>query len=104
MRGRLLYRKGKEAALLRRRRRKAAKIEVREVIDSFIGDAGVEGALRVDEPEHDWQITDDDDECELFWANMPVEVSRERHILNIPTRPERCFPGKAVKSREVMLG
>ena len=42
MRGRVLY---KEAAMLRRRRRKAAKIEVREVISSFVWDVDVEGDL-----------------------------------------------------------
>ena len=68
------------------------------------GEADVEGVRGDDEPEHNRQATDDDDHCELFWANLPVEVSRERHILNIPKRPERCYPGRAVKSREVMLG
>ena len=102
MRGRLFCNNGKEAALLRRRRRKAAKVEVREVIKSFIGEADVEGVRGEDEPVHNRQATDDDDDCELFWANLPVEVSRERHILNIPTRPERCYLGRAVKSREVM--
>ena len=75
MRGRVLY---KEAAMLRRRRRKAAKIEVREVISSFVGDADVEGDLGVKEPGHDRLNTDDDDDCEQFWACLPVEVSREK--------------------------
>ena len=88
----------------RERRRRAANIKVREIIKSFIGEADVEGVRGDDEPEHNRQATDDDEDCELFWANLPVEVSRERHILNIPTRPERCYPGRAVKSREVMLG
>ena len=42
MRGRVLC---KEASMLRRRRRRAAKIEVREAISSFVGDADVEGDL-----------------------------------------------------------
>ena len=62
------------------------------------------GAQGVNEPEHDRQMTEDDYDCEHFRANLPVEVSRETHLLNIPTRPERCFPGKAVRSRESMLG
>ena len=72
MRGRLLYRKGKETALLRRRRRKAAKSEVREVISSFIGDAGEEGAQGDDEPEHDWQATEDDKACEGGVLGQPA--------------------------------
>ena len=100
MRGRVLC---KEASMLRRRRRRVAKIEDREAISSFVGDADVEGDLGVKEPGHGRLNTDDDDDCEQFWACLPVEVSRERHILDIPTEPDRCFPGKVVKSREAML-
>ena len=60
MRGRLLYRNSKEAALLRRRRRRFAKIEVREVISSFLGNAGNEVAQGIVEPEHSEQATEDD--------------------------------------------
>jgi len=99
MKGRLLYRNCKEAALLRRRRRKIAKSEVREVISSFLGDAGNEGAQGTDEPEHNEQATEDDKASEEFWANLPVVVSRERHILRIPTKPDvflakRCSRGR----------
>ena len=104
MKGRLLLRQGKEAAQLRRRRRREAKVEVREVIVSFIGDADVVGDQGVTEPEHDQQMTEDDNDCEQFWASLPVELSRETHLLDIPTRPDRCFPGKAVRSREARLG
>ena len=93
MRGRLRCKIGKEAALLRRRRRRDAKSEVREVIRSFIGDA--DGAS----PNLDERATEEDEECEAFWANLPVEVSRERHILNIPSPPTYDFRGKAGKPR-----
>ena len=39
LRGRLLYKLGKEAALVRRRRRKEVKTEVRELTRSFLDDA-----------------------------------------------------------------
>ena len=104
MRGRLLCRNSKEAALLRRSRRRIAKIEVREVISSFLGNAGNEVAQGIVEPEHSEQATEDDKVSEEFWASLPVVASRERHVLNIPTKPERCFPGKAVQSRMLLLG
>ena len=99
MRGRLRCKIGKEAALLRRRRRKDAKGEVREVIRSFVDDAGGEGDQVAHDPDHSGHATAEDKDCEAFWASLPVEVSRGKHFLNIPTKPDRCFPGKAVKSR-----
>ena len=76
-----------------------AKCEVREVISSFLGEAGNDGA-RVDvELEHDVRAMEDDKASEEFWASLPVEVSREKHIQDIPTKPDRYFPGKAVTSR-----
>ena len=104
MRGRLLCRNSKEAALLRRSRRRIAKIEVRKVISSFLGNAGNEVAQGIVEPEHSEQATEDDKVSEEVWASLPVVASRERHVLNIPTKPERCFPGKAVQSRMLLLG
>ena len=89
MSGRLRCKIGREAALLRRRRRKEAKSEAREVISSFIGDAEGDGGQDAYEPNCDEQTAAEDNECEIFWANLPVEVSREKHLLNIPTRPGR---------------
>ena len=104
MRGRLRCKIGKEAALLRRRRRKDAKSEVREVIRSFVGEADGARVQEAPSSELDERATAEDEECEAFWASLPVEVSREQHILNIPSLPTHGFPGKAVKSRDERLG
>ena len=118
MRGRLLCKIGKEAARLRRQRRKDAKVEVREVIRSFISAADGEGQTMDDgvvadsspAGENLSQQTDDqweqalgsDNSDEEFWATLPTTDSRTMHIQGIPSRPDRSFPGKAVRSRLVI--
>ena len=104
MRGRLRCKIAKSAALLRRRRRKDAKSEVREVIRSFIGEADGARDQEALSSDLDERATAEDEECEAFWASLPVEVSRERHILNIPSLPTHDFLGKAVKSRNEQPG
>ena len=157
MRGRLLYKISKEAAEVRRRRRKIAKLEVREVIRSFLdGDdddaqlpvfsrhsSGCEAA-----PDHTCnssfsrhssacvatadhtrnslfsrhssarevaadhtctqndldngqvvQAARDDNSDEEFWSSLPVVDSRTKHLLSVPSIPERSFPGKTIRSR-----
>ena len=46
----------------------------------------------------------DDKSDEEFWTTLPAVISRERHILSLPTKPDRSYPGKAVRSRLVALG
>ena len=117
LRGRLLYKLGKEAALVRRRRRKEVKSEVREVIRSFLDDTGDGGqpeaaVLRSasgstdselnrlkDEQGQSLAVVTDGSSDEEFWANLPILGSRERHMLNVPTKPDRSYLGRAIKSR-----
>ena len=103
MRGRLRCKLGKEAALLRRRRREDAKCEVSEVIRSFIGEAS-DAEDRPHDADLDEQATMEDEECEAFWANLPVEVSREKHIRDIPSLPTGAIRGKTAKVRDVRPG
>ena len=108
MRGRLLYRIAKEAAQLRRARRKAAKAEVREIIRAFENGSDEE-ELPVDDcvdlvsDKQEVPVADDDDADEEFWASLPVVCTREKHINAIRTRPDRYFPGKAVTVRSSLV-
>ena len=123
MRGRLLCKIGKEAAELRRRRRKVAKLEVREVIRSFMDGAGDDVRLPGESSvlsrlfsgcdvaeEHTSNLSGlggeqvvpapgDDNSDEEFWSNLPSVDSRAKRLLSIPSGPDRSFPGKAVRSR-----
>ena len=118
MRGRLLCRIGKEAARLRRQRRKDAKDEVREVIRSFISaadgdeqttddgvvaDSSPAGENLNQQTGDQWeQALGGDNSDEEFWATLPTTDSRTMHIQGIPSRPDRSFPGKPVRSRLVI--
>ena len=96
MRGRVLCKISNEAARLRRMRRKAAKAEVKELIDSFMIAASGEGVGGTQ--------TASDQEEEDFWMNLPVPSSQDRrHIHDIPTHAPRDYPGKRVKSRAEAL-
>ena len=116
LRGRVLCRLGKEAAKLKRLRRKKAKEEVREVIRSFISSAEDEGQpmdevvavagsgssvenLSQQTREYLEQEMGNDDSDEEFWLALPTTDSRTNHIQSIPTQPSRSFPGRAVRSR-----
>ena len=101
MRGRLRCKIGKEAALLRRRRRREAKCEVREVIRSFINEASEEEDQEALSSDRDERTAAEDDECEAFWANLPVEVSREQHIRDIPSLPEPLIRGIGVRAMDM---
>ena len=46
----------------------------------------------------------DDESDEEFWTTLLAVISRERHILSLPTKPDRSYLGKAVRSRSVALG
>ena len=106
--GRLLYKLGREAAVVRRRRRKEVKTEVRELIRTFLGDeddggqqqAAVQTIVMDDqgqkEPVEPGACSDEE-----FWAKLPVVSSRERHMLNVPTKPSRIYPGRTIKSRSI---
>ena len=73
-------------------RRKAAKAEVNEVIDSFMIAASGE--------EVGGTQTASDQEDEDFWMNLPAPSSQDRrHIHDIPTQAPRSYPGKVVRSR-----
>ena len=91
MRGRVLCKISSEAARLRRMRRKAAKAEVNELIESFTIAANGEEAGSTNP-------TSDHDE-EDFWNNLPASDSRTSHIQSIPTQASRNYPGMIVKSR-----
>ena len=43
------------------------------------------------------------DSDEEFWLALPTTDSRTSHIQNIPTQPNRSFPGRAVRLRVVTL-
>lgn len=120
MRGRLLCKIGKEAAGLRRQRRTDAKEDVGEVIRSYIcaanNDAQAEedgiaaGSsssienLGLQTCERVELAGDDSDSDEEFWSTLPTTDSRTKHIQNLPTQPDRSFPGRAVRSRMVASG
>lgn len=101
LRGRVLCRPGREAAKLKRLRRKRVKEEVREVIRSFINadeDGGRPGYTEV--AVREMGSGDSDEE---FWLALPTIDSRTSHIQSIPTQPSRSFPGRAMRSRVVTL-
>ena len=96
MRGRVLCKISSEAARLRRMRRKAAKAEVNELIESFMIAASGEEAGSTHPAS--------DQEEEDFWKNLPAPSSRDcRHIQDIPTQATRNYPGKPVRSRAEAL-
>ena len=92
MRGRVLCKISSEAARLRRMRRKEAKAEVKELIDSFLVAASGEEVVGTQPAS--------DQEDEDFWMSLPAQSSHDRrHIREIPTQAPRNYPGKFVKSR-----
>ena len=99
MRGRVLCKISSRAAELRRQRRNEIKVEVREVIRSFLDNADDGGQQEAAELEEPGNCSDEE-----FWANLPVASNREEHILNVPTQPDRLYPGKKVQSRAEALG
>ena len=73
-------------------RRKEAKAEVKELIDSFLVAAGGEEVVCT-------QLANDQED-EDFWMNLPAQTSHDRsHIRDIPTQAPRSYPGKIVRSR-----
>ena len=77
-------------------RRKVAKAEVKELIDSFMIAASGE--------EVGGTQSASDQEDEDFWMNLPAPSSQDRrHIHDIPTHAPRDYPGKLVKSRAEAL-
>lgn len=90
LRGRVLGRQYREAAKLKRLRRKRAKEEVREVIRSFI-----DGSCE-EEPVHEVSNDDSGEDC---WLTLPTTDSRTNHIQSMPSQPIRNFPGRAMRSR-----
>ena len=100
LRGRLLCKQGKEERRKRRLRRKEAKIEVRELIRTFCEDDASEPLAS---SESLIEEVADDASDEEFWTSMPSVIDRERHILEIPTKPSRNFPGKTTRSRLELL-
>ena len=108
LKGRLLYRIGREAAQLRKAKRRATKAEVREIIRAFEHGSDEEEPLpdsRVHtlNDEQEEPVADDVDSDEEFWASLPVVCTREKHINAISTRPDRYFPGKAVTVRSSLV-
>ena len=101
LRGRLLYKQGKEERRRRKLRRKEAKIEVREAINTFCEGDDQELLTSTRLP---CEELADDASDEEFWTSMPTVIDRERHILELLTNPSRSFPGKAVRSRLGALG
>ena len=116
LRGRVLCRLGKEAAKHRRLRRRKAKHEVREVIESFSKAAEGEGQPIEEEMTmagsvscgegfnqqtcEQWESErGDDNSDEEFWSSLPTADSRTDHLQSIPPQPSRDFPGRAVRSR-----
>ena len=97
-------------------------MEVREIISSFLDDADdggqqeaavlrsasgsmdVEQAREVDD--HGQMGPEEPDTCsdEDFWASLPVVSNREEHMLSVPTKPDRYYPGGKVQSRAEALG
>ena len=96
-----------------------AKNEVRELIRSFIEEAGGDEQLSgsgliagsgssagdVIGPGSEQVVPaargdDSDEEC---WANLPAIDSRTQHMLSIPSKPVRGLPGKTVRSRMVAI-
>ena len=96
MRGRVLCRLGKEAARLRRQRRKNAKKEVREVIRSFISAADDVEHTRNEVAAVHAAGGDSDEE---FWRNLPTVTDRSCRIRDVPVQASRLFPGRMVRSR-----
>ena len=45
----------------------------------------------------------DDATDEEFWTSLPSVIDREKHILAIPAKPSRSFPGKTTRSRLELL-
>ena len=95
------------------------KREVRELIRSSVGEvvgdeqlfgdrlltgsgSSVVGVTCLDSEQVVLAARDDnsDEEC---WATLPVVDSRTQHILSIPSKPDRGFPGKTVRSRMVAV-
>ena len=111
----MLCRMGREAARLRRQRRKEAKAEVSEVIRTFIqatnneehasdevivetrSNADDNALLRSTDKPLDIQGESNSDE--EFWLNLPASDSRTDHTWCIPTHANRNFSGRVVKSR-----
>ena len=98
MLGRLRCKMGREVAILKRRRRREAKCEAREVIRSFINGASDEEDRRALSSDHREGNAADDEDCEAFWANLPVDVSREQHIRDIPNPPMPQVRGIGVRT------
>ena len=100
LRGRLLCKQAKEERRKRRLRRKEAKVEVRELIRTFCEDDARVPPAPIELPSE--EVADDASD-EEFWTSMPSVIDRERHILEIPTKPSRNFPGKTTRSRLELL-
>ena len=133
MRGRLLCKIGREAARLRRQRRKDTKAEVSEVIRSFLQATNGGEHAEDNEVAGNWFQADegelhrsaDDpsgskneaadasqsvplhaaggDSDEEFWMNLPTVSDRTCRIQNVPVQANRLFPGMMVRSRMSML-
>ena len=73
-------------------RRKNAKAEVKELIDSFVVAANGEEVVCT-------QLASDQED-KGFWMNLHSQASHDRsHIRDIPTQAPRSYPGNVVRSR-----
>ena len=73
-------------------RRKNAKAEVKELIDSFVVAANDEDVACT-------QLASDQED-QGFWMNLHSQTSHGRsHIRDIPTQAPRSYPGNVVRSR-----
>ena len=107
MRDRVLCKVNSEAARLRRLRRKEAKSEVKELIESFMAAAnGEEVNAEVDGLASSFIAAAGEDEQshENFWASLPTMATQNRtHVREIPTQAVRAYPGRMVKTRADLL-
>ena len=92
MHGRVLCKMSSDPARRRRMRRKEAKSEVNELINSFVTAANGE--------EVGCNLLANDQEHEAFWMDACAQPSRDHnHFRGIPTQAPRGYPGKLVRSR-----
>ena len=88
----------KERKRARRARRLHARVELQELIRTFVGEDEAEStAIEVDADTDEGECSDKE-----FWAQLPTTNSRENHLASIPVTA-RPFPGRMVSTRSRRL-
>ena len=106
MHDRVLCKVSREAARLRRLRRKEAKSEVKEITESFTAAANNVGVPTDGDGRANPIVTTvgEDEQSESFWTTLPTMAAQNRTcIREIPTHAVRTYPGRMVMTRADLL-